>query len=271
VRIIPFEAWHVEAIELQDAQRSTEGFYTPEQLVAAGDAITVVEGETILMCGGRARRLDHWVLWALLSKHAGRKMIGLTRIVKRAMQVTSGEMRVIVHRNFKAGIRWVRILGLKYAGDYKDDPMPDGSMGLVFRSERSLTPVVKAALAAAKAGHAVDCPLENHFSEGLYARKLTIPAGTLIVGKVHKRQTLNICARGRIAILTKDGPRTFKAGDVVVSEPGIQKVGYAFEDTDWINVHATDETDLDLIEKAFVEDPRVPVDAVDFMKRLEAA
>ncbi|MNW18204.1 hypothetical protein D3C71_2176720 [compost metagenome] len=40
----------------------------------------------------------------------------------------------------------------------------------------------------------------------------------------------------------------FQAGHVAVSKPGIQKVGYAHQDTVFINVFRTDETDIEKIE-----------------------
>jgi hypothetical protein len=272
MKIFTFEAWHAASIDLQEAQKDQTGFFTPEELEAVvGDAITVVHNGTILLCGGRQKDGDHYVLWALVSKHAGPYMLSLTRIVKRAMEITHGEKVIYVHQQFKEAQRWANILGLRFER-VGNAPMPDRSLPFVYTaSERSLTAMTNLALDLAKANGQVNCPVEHHFCDGTYTRKLTIPAGTLVIGKVHKRRTMNICASGRIAILTADGPREFKAGDVVMSEPGIQKVGYAIEETVWVNVWATEETDLDFIEATFAEDPRVPIDAVDFMKQLEAA
>lgn len=98
----------------------------------------------------------------------------------------------------------------------------------------------------------VELPVKHHFAKGVYARELSIPAGTVLVGKVHLFENLNMVLRGRIAIYTEDGLREFEAGDVVVSPAGVKRAGYAIEDTVWMTVHGTDETDVDLIEKQFV-------------------
>lgn len=98
----------------------------------------------------------------------------------------------------------------------------------------------------------VEFPTEHYFSKGVYGRKITIPAEHVLVGKIHKHQNLNIVLRGRISIYTEEGIREFKAGDVIVSPPGVQRAGYAIEETVWMTVHGTDETDLDVIEETFI-------------------
>jgi hypothetical protein len=43
-----------------------------------------------------------------------------------------------------------------------------------------------------------------------------------------------------------------EASTVIKSKPGIKRVGYAHEDTVWITVHPTDETDLDKLEENLI-------------------
>ena len=71
---------------------------------------------------------------------------------------------------------------------------------------------------------------EHYFSEGMYCRKLTRPAGTLIVGKVHKKSHFFLCAKGEIIAWTESGMRTLKAGDIIESQPGTKRVTYAISD-----------------------------------------
>jgi len=92
-------------------------------------------------------------------------------------------------------------------------------------------------------------PLEHHFIPGAYARALTIPAGTLLVGKIHKHPCFNFVAAGEITVLTEDGVKTLKAGDFFRSEAGVKRVGLAHADTVFINVHPTTTTDLDTLER----------------------
>lgn len=90
--------------------------------------------------------------------------------------------------------------------------------------------------------------VEHTLIEGVYTRTLFIPKGSLLVGKIHLKECVNIVAKGDISVLTETGSGRFKAGHVATSQPGIQKVGYAHEDTVFINVFRTDETDIEKIE-----------------------
>ena len=93
-----------------------------------------------------------------------------------------------------------------------------------------------------------EMPVEHTLIDGVYTRTLRIPKGTLLVGKIHLKECVNIVAKGDISVLTETGCGRFKAGHVAVSAPGIQKVGYAHQDTVFINVFRTDETDISKIE-----------------------
>lgn len=98
----------------------------------------------------------------------------------------------------------------------------------------------------------IELAVKHHFSQGVYARELLIPKGTTLVGKIHKYQQLNIMAQGEISVLVDDEIRRVKAPFIVVSPPGTKRVAYAHEDTVWITVHGTEETDLDKIEEHFI-------------------
>ena len=52
----------------------------------------------------------------------------------------------------------------------------------------------------------VVCPIQNYFAPGIYAREMTIPAGTTVVGAVHKTENLAIISKGRLLVATPDGP-----------------------------------------------------------------
>lgn len=90
--------------------------------------------------------------------------------------------------------------------------------------------------------------VEHLIEDGMYLRKLYIPKGTLLVGKIHKQPCMNIVARGEISVLTEFGRARLQAGYSAISQRGTQKVGLAHEDTIFINVFRTDLTDLPSIE-----------------------
>jgi hypothetical protein len=92
----------------------------------------------------------------------------------------------------------------------------------------------------------------HYFADGLYARELFIPKGTLLTGKIHRTLHLNIISKGDISVLTEDGMKRIKAPCTIVSKPGMKRVGYAHEDTVWTTIHGTHETDLEVLEHKLI-------------------
>lgn len=95
---------------------------------------------------------------------------------------------------------------------------------------------------------------EHYFSGGMYCRKVFRPAGALIIGKIHKRDHLFICAAGEIIAWTEGGMRRLRAGDVVESRAGTKRVTLAVTDAIGMTYHKTDNTDLDVIEAELIEE-----------------
>jgi hypothetical protein len=95
----------------------------------------------------------------------------------------------------------------------------------------------------------VDCPLQHVFAPGAYARTMYIPAGTVIVGKIHKHAHLNILSQGTVCVMTEtEGDRQLTGPLTMVSPPGTKRAVYAVTDAVWVTVHLTNETDLEKIE-----------------------
>jgi quercetin dioxygenase-like cupin family protein len=110
---------------------------------------------------------------------------------------------------------------------------------------------------------------EHQFSSGMYLRKVFRPAGTLIVGKVHKEPHFFLCAKGEIIAWTESGMKRLQAGDVVESKPGTKRVTLAVTDAIGITIHRTDKTDLDEIEAELIEpDTTALFDANNDIKKL---
>jgi hypothetical protein len=94
-------------------------------------------------------------------------------------------------------------------------------------------------------------PVKHYFSPGLYAREITIPAGTVLTGRIHKYEQLNILSGGEISVLTEDGIVRVKAPFTVVSPPGTKRVAFAHTECTWTTILATEEKDPDKIEQLF--------------------
>lgn len=82
----------------------------------------------------------------------------------------------------------------------------------------------------------VDCPIRHHFAPGVYAREITIPAGTVVVGAIHKTDNLVIVSMGRLRIVTDDGTTEVRAGDTFTCKAGAKNAMFALEDARWTNL-----------------------------------
>ena len=101
----------------------------------------------------------------------------------------------------------------------------------------------------------VECTEKHYFAPGIYVKEVTMPAGSIIVGKPHKTEHLCVMLQGRMKLLKDDGevvelvaPATF------VGKPG-RKVAQIIETVVFQNIFATDETDVEKLEHMFVENP----------------
>ncbi len=93
---------------------------------------------------------------------------------------------------------------------------------------------------------------DHFFAPGVYARMFFVPKGTVAIGKIHKTEHLTIICNGKCSVSTEDGPLFFEGPCVFSSRPGVKKAVYAFEDTTWITIHVTEETDLEKIEEQVI-------------------
>jgi hypothetical protein len=122
---------------------------------------------------------------------------------------------------------------------------------LVLAGETDMLALKSAMLASADAVDLTD-HTSHHFAHGVYGRELRIPAGVAVMGKVHRHSTLNVLASGELAVTTPDGPQVLKAPAIFVSPAGTRKLGFAITDCVFLNVHASQETDLDKLESELI-------------------
>lgn len=100
----------------------------------------------------------------------------------------------------------------------------------------------------------VEIEPKHVFADGIYSREILIPAGTVITGKVHRNSDLNIVVYGHMRVRTEDGIKDVHAPAHFRGCAGVKQIGYAYDDTLWITVHATRTTNLDELEKElFIE------------------
>jgi hypothetical protein len=93
----------------------------------------------------------------------------------------------------------------------------------------------------------------HHFSDGIYARELFIPAGTVVVGALHKSQHLYMVVKGKCKVSSQYETVEIEAPYIGETIPGTKRVIYAETDCVWIGFFPTQLTDIDEIEAALLE------------------
>ncbi len=107
-----------------------------------------------------------------------------------------------------------------------------------------------------------DCVVKHYFSPKdekygccTYAREMFIPKGTLIIGKIHRHQHLNIISKGKVVVYTEFGEKHLEGPVTFVSEIGLKRSVFAVEDTLWTTIHLTEfvgEENLGKIEEEVI-------------------
>lgn len=92
----------------------------------------------------------------------------------------------------------------------------------------------------------------HHFSKGVYARELHIPAGVILTGEIHKFENLNILSQGTIEVLTEKGVERVEAPFTIVSPAGTKRVARALTDCVWTTIHGTELKDINEIRQCFI-------------------
>jgi len=95
--------------------------------------------------------------------------------------------------------------------------------------------------------------LTSHFfCDGMYMREFFLPAGMLVVGKIHRYESFFLVIVGEATITTADGSaKRVRAPYITVTQPGGQRVVAAHEDTVFLTFHAnpSNSQDIDEIEE----------------------
>ena len=95
---------------------------------------------------------------------------------------------------------------------------------------------------------------KHYYGESLYVRSLLIPAGTALVGYIHKQDRVCIIAQGKCTFVDEwQGRVTVEAPWVGEFKAGSKTAVYAHTDTLWVACLGTDSTDEDnLVNKLVV-------------------
>jgi hypothetical protein len=89
----------------------------------------------------------------------------------------------------------------------------------------------------------IEAHTKHYFANGAYVREIDIPANSIIVGRVHKEETINILLEGELLLIDEQGAKKkVKAPLVYVSPTGNQKAAIALTRVRWLNSFACNTT-----------------------------
>lgn len=96
----------------------------------------------------------------------------------------------------------------------------------------------------------------HKFCPGLYVREIYVPAGFVVVGKMHTGYSFFMIVQGEATVWTTMGMKRVKAPFLTVTGPGDKRVGYAHENTIAISFYANpdNEDDLEVLEARYTVD-----------------
>ena len=125
-----------------------------------------------------------------------------------------------------------------------------------------------------------DCPLTHYFTPKddkygchVYAREILLPKGSVVIGKIHRHQHLNIISKGKVTVFTEFGKKELTAPCTFVSEVGLKRAVYSHEDTIWTTIHLTEhmgEDNLNKIEDEVIAPTYSDLNLLSSLKELEA-
>lgn len=105
---------------------------------------------------------------------------------------------------------------------------------------------------AAEGRFEADPGVEHFFSDGMYAKRMTIPKGFAAYSHKHAYSHLSILAKGRARVSTDAGSQVYEQGSCIEIKAGVSHEIQALEDVTWFCIHATNETDVERIDQVLI-------------------
>lgn len=286
-QITDFQPDHILAMDVQPHQKwMQEAIRTPEYAagLARDKSRTMwADGKPIACLGQVTLWEGNAEVWSVFASDIGERMTSILRATKRLIdQECPRRVQAYVDAEFPDGITWMFHLGFKVEGKLAryfpngndaflfakvDEPAAESPFAVVdsFGDRPMIDKIMRLESEMARLPQAT-FETTHHFSHGIYAREIFIPAGSLLTGKIHATDHISIVSRGDISVLTEGGIERIKAPATIVSKAGMKRVGYAHADTVWTTIHGTHETDLKKLEvELIVPTASVPHDRTEVL------
>ena len=107
--------------------------------------------------------------------------------------------------------------------------------------------------------------LTHYYAHGVYVREMRIPVDTIITGKMHKYDEINVLTKGIILVKAEGFSESvvYEAPYTFITAPG-KKVLYILEDAIFLNIHPnpSNTTDLSVLETELITPERPVLEVV---------
>lgn len=93
----------------------------------------------------------------------------------------------------------------------------------------------------------------HHFSDGLYAKEMHIPAGMAVLKHTHEYNHLSVLAKGKVVVLRGEEMEIIEGPACLDIEAGLIHGVKAITDCVWFCIHATDEKDASKVDEVLIK------------------
>jgi quercetin dioxygenase-like cupin family protein len=98
----------------------------------------------------------------------------------------------------------------------------------------------------------IDLGVVHHFSDGVYAKQMTLPANHYAVKHSHSYDHLSILAQGLVSVNVDGEVTEYRAPACISIKAGTKHMIVAHEDSVWFCIHATDQTDAEGMDEVLI-------------------
>ena len=93
----------------------------------------------------------------------------------------------------------------------------------------------------------LECPLDHTFPDGLYVRKITMPAGSIITSRIHNFDNPFFILKGKVIVVSEnEGQVIYEKGDSGVTKPNTRRLLLVLQETIWTTVHPNPDNSEDV-------------------------
>lgn len=100
----------------------------------------------------------------------------------------------------------------------------------------------------------IDLHIQHHFSSGVYARQMYLPAGHVAQSHKHRFDHLSVLAQGEVLLEVAGVSTRYQAPACITIAAHAVHTITAIHDTVWFCIHATSETDVEQIDHSLISE-----------------